>query len=189
MCVQPPTPLLAPHSRTSDRPSACKLPETQQSPQRVDRAHSSWRRVNVLAASLNFGQATREASRQSRNPLHRVCIIASAVKHNRANMGDEPKLGARLSDVNLQSYPHVPKDDRSDPVAWANSREQFMREHLIAKERVKLLRQQVIACYRKEGVNHYVNCKHLTTKYLDIIQDKTFGRLKPPGAAADDDAE
>lgn len=104
-------------------------------------------------------------------------------------MGDEPKLGPRLSDVNLQPYPHVPKDDRSDPVAWANSREQFMREHLIAKERVKLLRQQVIACYRKEGVNHYVNCKHLTTKYLDIIQDKTFGRLKPPGAAAAEDDE
>lgn len=99
-------------------------------------------------------------------------------------MGDEAKLGARLSDATLQSYPHVPKDDRSDPVAWTNSREQFMREHLIAKERVKLLKEQVIACYRKEGVNHYVNCKHLTTKYLEVIQDKTFGRLKPPGAAA-----
>jgi len=104
-------------------------------------------------------------------------------------MGDAPKLGARLSDVNLQSYPHVSKDDRSDPVAWANAREQFMREHLIAKERVKLLRQEVIACYRKEGVNHYVNCKHLTTKYLDVIKDKNFGRLKPPGAAAAEDDE
>lgn len=97
---------------------------------------------------------------------------------------DEPKLEPRRSDVNLQAYPHVGKDDRSDPVAWTNSREQFMREHMIAKERVKLLRQQVIACYRAEGVNHYVNCKHLTTKYLDIIQDTTFGRLKPPGAGA-----
>ncbi|CBJ31013.1 conserved unknown protein [Ectocarpus siliculosus] len=104
-------------------------------------------------------------------------------------MADEAKLGARLSDATLQPYPHVPKSDRSDPVAWANSREQFMREHLIAKERVKLLRQEVIACYRKEGVNHYVNCKHLTTKYLEIIQDKTFGRLKPPGAGADGDEE
>lgn len=114
-----------------------------------------------------------------------VCTSATT----QSKMGDEPELGPRLSDVNLKPYPHVPKDDRSDPVAWANSREQFMREHLIAKERVKLLRQQVIACYRKEGVNHYVNCKHLTTKYLEMIQDKTFGRLKPPGATAAEDDE
>ncbi|CAM9202025.1 unnamed protein product [Scytosiphon promiscuus] len=104
-------------------------------------------------------------------------------------MADEPKLGPRVSDVNLQPYPHVPKDDRSDPVAWANSKEQFMREHLIAKERVKLLRQEVIACYRKEGVNHYVNCKHLTTKYMDVMKDKTFGRLTPGGATADAEEE
>lgn len=101
-----------------------------------------------------------------------------------ADMGDELKREPRRSDVTLQAYPHVDKDDRSDPVAWSNSREQVMREQFIAKERVKLLRQQVIACYRKEGVNHYVNCKHLTTKYLDIIQDRTYGMLKPPGAGA-----
>lgn len=99
-------------------------------------------------------------------------------------MGDELKREPRRSDVTLQAYPHVDKDDRSDPVAWSNSREQVMREQFIAKERVKLLRQQVIACYRKEGVNHYVNCKHLTTKYLDIIQDRTYGMLKPPRAGA-----
>lgn len=90
----------------------------------------------------------------------------------------------RPCDVTLQPYPHVSKDDRSDPVAWVNSREQHMRERLIAKERVKLLRQKIISCYRKEGVNHYVNCKHLTTKYLELIQDNHFGMLKAPSAGA-----
>ncbi|CAM9104105.1 unnamed protein product [Ascophyllum nodosum] len=108
-------------------------------------------------------------------------------------MADELKPVPRRSDVNLTPYPHVSKDDRSDPVAWVNSREQFMRERLIAKERLKLLRQQVIACYRKEGVNHYVNCKHLTTKCLELIQDQNVGMLKPPSVGAqpsgDDDEE
>lgn len=106
-------------------------------------------------------------------------------------MADEPKWEPRRSDVNLRPYPHVSKDDRSNPGAWVNSREQVMREQLIAKERVKLLKQQVIACYRKEGVDHYTKCKHLTTKYLSTIQDRTYGMLKPPGAeaAAEDDEE
>lgn len=104
-------------------------------------------------------------------------------------MGDEPK--PRRLNITLQPYRHVDKDDRSDPVAWTNAREQVMREQMVAKERMKLLREQVIACYRKEGVNHYVNCKHLATKYLDIIRDPTCGMLKPAGrgAAAVDDEE
>lgn len=105
--------------------------------------------------------------------------------------GDDIKLELRQSDVILKEYPHVDKDDRSDPAAWANSREQVMREQMIAKERVKLLKEKIIACYRKEGVNHYVNCKEFTTKYIDLIQDRTYGMLKPPkaGAAGADDGE
>lgn len=96
----------------------------------------------------------------------------------------------RQTRVNLRSYPHVDQSDRSDPVAWMNSKEQAMREQMIAKERVNRLRLQVVECYRKEGVNHYVNCKHLTTKYAKLIRDHTFGMLKPSGSpSAEDDEE
>lgn len=105
-------------------------------------------------------------------------------------MGGEPSGELRQTNVNLRPYPHVDPSDRSDPVAWLNSKEQAMREQMIAKERVNRLRLQVIECYRKEGVNHYVNCKPLASKYAKLIRDHTFGMLKPPGGAeAEDDEE
>ena len=41
----------------------------------------------------------------------------------------------------------------------------------------KILREQVIACYRKEGVNHYENCKDVVTQYLARIQAPDFGMV------------
>lgn len=152
------------------------------------------RRAGPYAVLLKFpGQevASSSGAQQPRTSTLTARRGPTKPPYNSTMGDDEPTWQPRRSDVTLQSYPHVDKDDRSDPVAWANAREQVMREQMIAKERVKLLRQQVIACYRKEGVNHYVNCKHLTTKYLAIINDRTYGMLKPPGAgaAAEDDDE
>ncbi|CAM9461151.1 unnamed protein product [Discosporangium mesarthrocarpum] len=95
--------------------------------------------------------------------------------------------GVKQADVQLEPTPHVDLSDRSDPVAWAKSRQQAVREKIIAKERVNLLRLKVVDCYRKEGVNHYVNCKELTTKYLSLIQGKKYGTLKPAAGDAEDE--
>lgn len=102
---------------------------------------------------------------------------------------EEPTAEPRRTKVTLKEYPHVDPHDRSDPMAWMNSREQHMREQFIARERMNRLRLQIIDCYRKEGVNHYTNCKHLTTKYAKLIRMHRNGMLTPGPAAGDDDEE
>jgi NADH dehydrogenase (ubiquinone) 1 beta subcomplex subunit 10 len=66
-----------------------------------------------------------------------------------------------------------------DPVAFLHSIEQRARERQVAYETVKLLRQRVIHCYRKEGVNHYENCQDVAQDYYDIITKPNFGQLQP----------
>lgn len=72
-------------------------------------------------------------------------------------------------------------------MAWVNSKEQHMREQFIARERLNRLRLGIIECYRKEGVNHYTNCKDLTTKYAKLIRKHRSGMLTPGGPAAEGD--
>jgi hypothetical protein len=45
-----------------------------------------------------------------------------------------------------------------------------------------VLRQKVIACYRKEGVNHYENCHDVSKDYYDVIIKKDLGQLHPEWA-------
>ena len=66
-----------------------------------------------------------------------------------------------------------------DPVAYLQSIEQRARERQVAFETVKLLRQRVIDCYRKEGVNHYEECRQVAQDYYDTISKKDLGQLKP----------
>ena len=66
-----------------------------------------------------------------------------------------------------------------DPVAFLLEREQRAREKAVAIENVKMARREVIHCYRKEGVNHYENCKEVAQKYIDLIQTPDYGALKP----------
>jgi len=66
-----------------------------------------------------------------------------------------------------------------DPVGYLNELEQRGREKAVAIEIVKLARQDVIHCYRKEGVNHYENCKDVVKKYIDLIQAPDYGAVKP----------
>lgn len=57
--------------------------------------------------------------------------------------------------------------------------EQRARERQIAYETVKLLRQRVIECYRKEGVDHYENCRDVGKAYYDQVIQKDLGQLQP----------
>jgi hypothetical protein len=49
---------------------------------------------------------------------------------------------------------------------------------------VRLLRKRVIECYRKEGVNHYENCRTVTKAYYDIITKEDYGQLQPPPSSS-----
>lgn len=66
-----------------------------------------------------------------------------------------------------------------DPVGYLHDVEQRARERQVAIETVKLLRRRVIDCYRKEGVNHYENCKEVCQEYFDQIMKKDLGQLQP----------
>jgi NADH dehydrogenase (ubiquinone) 1 beta subcomplex subunit 10 len=57
--------------------------------------------------------------------------------------------------------------------------EQRGRERQVAYETVKILRQQVITCYRKEGVNHYEKCRDVAQQYYSTVTKKDVGQLHP----------
>ncbi len=51
---------------------------------------------------------------------------------------------------------------------------------LVAKERVKIAREELKQCYYREGVNHYQKCQEEVQKYLDLIWRKeNYGMLNP----------
>jgi hypothetical protein len=57
--------------------------------------------------------------------------------------------------------------------------EQRARERQVAYETVRLLREDVIECYRKEGVNHYDNCQEVAAKFYNVVIQKDMGQVHP----------
>jgi hypothetical protein len=49
----------------------------------------------------------------------------------------------------------------------------------VAYETVRLLRRDVIECYRKEGVNHYENCKEPVERYAKVVLKQGVGQVGP----------
>jgi hypothetical protein len=64
-------------------------------------------------------------------------------------------------------------------VGYLRANEQRARERQVAYETVKLLRQRVIECYRKEGVNHYENCREVATDFYNVVKQKDLGQVQP----------
>ena len=92
---------------------------------------------------------------------------------------------------NFAKVPDV-GSDRSDPVAYLEAREQRVREHFVAIEHAKILRENLIACYRKEGVNHIEYCQDVAAKYKAAIGPATdrsphIEALHPAAPAGSDD--
>ncbi|KAL9178581.1 hypothetical protein ACHAXT_001919 [Thalassiosira profunda] len=86
------------------------------------------------------------------------------------------------------SMPPYPSEDHGgegglgrakDPVKYLQSIEQRARERQVAYETVKLLRRDVIECYRKEGVNHYENCKEPVERYARLVLKRDVGQVNP----------
>jgi len=67
----------------------------------------------------------------------------------------------------------------ADPVKFLQAAEQRARERQVAYETVRLLRRDVIECYRKEGVNHYQNCKEVTERYYNLVVKRDAGQVHP----------
>jgi hypothetical protein len=66
-----------------------------------------------------------------------------------------------------------------DPVKFLQAAEQRAREYQVAVETIRILRRDVIECYRREGVNHYENCREVAARYYHQIKKKDIGVLQP----------
>lgn len=92
----------------------------------------------------------------------------------------------RVPAVSLTPYGHNERGSErgraADPVNFILATEQRARERQIAYETVRHLRKDVIACYRKEGVNHYDNCKEVCKKYYDVATQYDVGQVQPDWA-------
>jgi len=93
--------------------------------------------------------------------------------------------GARTR-IDPTSAPRAPADvpgfdqanpRRSAPATLLAAREVAARETMVAVERAKLLREDVVACYRAEGVNHLERCGARVEAYLEAIENVGAHRI------------
>ncbi|CAG8506477.1 hypothetical protein C2G38_1993184 [Gigaspora rosea] len=73
-----------------------------------------------------------------------------------------------------KEFPKVPtleEIDKSDVEAVRAAREQQVREYWIKVMEIRLVRNQLIKCYKTEGVNHYKNCKKLADLYVEMLKE------------------
>ena len=60
----------------------------------------------------------------------------------------------------------------TDPVLYYQTQDKWIREYWVHIEYMKMLKDEVRNCYRREGVNHYENCRDLVHEY--------YARTKAP---------
>ncbi len=52
-------------------------------------------------------------------------------------------------------------------------------EQLVRSQEIVVLRDKLKWCYRREGVNHFQNCRHLAQQYMDLLGQMKDGVLVP----------
>ncbi|TMW55210.1 hypothetical protein Poli38472_013101 [Pythium oligandrum] len=55
----------------------------------------------------------------------------------------------------------------------------FAKRSLVARETVKLVREELAHCYMEHGVNHKIACKGLREEYAKLVRDPYFGAGPP----------
>lgn len=69
-----------------------------------------------------------------------------------------------------QRSPSFEEIDRRDPVAFAEAREQWVLDRLVELEKVKIYKDRVASCYKKEEVNARQNCQKEVADYFDAFK-------------------
>ncbi|XP_031552330.1 NADH dehydrogenase [ubiquinone] 1 beta subcomplex subunit 10-like [Actinia tenebrosa] len=69
-----------------------------------------------------------------------------------------------------QRSPSFEEIDRKDPVAFTEAREQWVLDRLVELETVKIYRERVAECYKKEEVNARQNCRKEVAVYWKAFQ-------------------
>ncbi|KAI9330093.1 NADH dehydrogenase 1 beta subcomplex subunit 10-B [Obelidium mucronatum] len=82
--------------------------------------------------------------------------------------------------VKISPLPVIDKDlDKMDHMSFVKARSDFYKEQLVRTEEVNFLREKMKWCYRREGVNHLQNCRHLTMQYLELVRAAKLGWVEP----------
>ncbi|CAG8554939.1 36_t:CDS:2 [Racocetra fulgida] len=67
-----------------------------------------------------------------------------------------------------KEFPKVPTLEEVDK---SDVEDQQVREYWIKVMEIRLVRNQLIKCYKTEGVNHYKNCKKLADLYVELLKE------------------
>ncbi|TPX59001.1 hypothetical protein PhCBS80983_g02805 [Powellomyces hirtus] len=80
----------------------------------------------------------------------------------------------------VSEFPTVDPDlDVYDRAAVIKSRDEFYREQMVRIQEVHIVKDKMRWCYRREGVNHLQNCRHLSQQYLDLMKEVRGSPIKP----------
>ena len=66
-----------------------------------------------------------------------------------------------------------------DIPAVHKARTTYFHEQTVRAEEIVVLRDKLKWCYRREGVNHFKNCRELAQQYMDLLSEMKSGYLKP----------
>ncbi|KAI9101333.1 hypothetical protein DFS34DRAFT_578253, partial [Phlyctochytrium arcticum] len=66
-----------------------------------------------------------------------------------------------------------------DRAAVVKSRDAFFMEQTVRHKEIGVLRDKMRWCYRREGVNHLENCRHINQQYLDLMREMRAGGIQP----------
>ena len=108
--------------------------------------------------------------------------VGVLMSNNSTHFGEEPTSSSSFAGE-AGSFPSSgpsnfdPSSPRADPVAFVRQREHETREAMIDIEKAKLIRERLRECYRREGVNHFENCKELVEKYTEAFHGKSLARI------------
>jgi NADH dehydrogenase (ubiquinone) 1 beta subcomplex subunit 10 len=101
---------------------------------------------------------------------------SAAAEEKRSEMGRK----AKVEFVDSPPDDFDPKNPYADPVAMLEYREHLVREKWIQIETAKIIRERLRWCYRVEGINHHVKCRHLVDQYLESTRGVGWGKDHRP---------
>ncbi|KAJ3060395.1 hypothetical protein HDU98_003617 [Podochytrium sp. JEL0797] len=80
----------------------------------------------------------------------------------------------------ISPMPVIDKDlDKMDHMSFIRARSDFMKEQLVRTEEINHVREKMKWCYRREGVNHLQNCRHLSMQYLELVRAAKIEWIQP----------
>ncbi|KAJ3401558.1 hypothetical protein HDU80_005919 [Chytriomyces hyalinus] len=82
--------------------------------------------------------------------------------------------------IKISPFPVVdPSLDKSDHISFIKARSAYVKEQLVRTEEINYVREKMKWCYRREGVNHLQNCRHLTMQYMELARAAKLEWIKP----------